>query len=270
MDTDVAIPLVMMLVIAAVCFEIGQTSGRKLSVVLMLLGAGVLALWAFWLNDNPLLTRLLPVPNLVFWGNLQLPAAALMAGVVWGRFRGPQWQRTVIVLILVGIGGFRLLEPILGEPLRGIQNHWNDDGVCLQSSVASCSAAAAATVLHEKGIDCQEQQLINLCLTRRSGTTSLGLYRGLRLMTQDKPLRVIALPATPEDAAHWPLPAVISIQQPGGSQGWFSVGNRHSVALLDVADDGSVDIGDPMGGGQHWSQKEFVRLYAGVGFGLGK
>jgi len=269
MQTDATFALVSMLIIAGICFVTGQGSSRKWSVVLMLLGAGVLALWAFWLNDNPLLTRLLPVPNLLFWGNLQLPAAALLAGVAWTRFRGPQWQRMAIVLTLLGIGGFRLLEPILGEPLRGIQDHWNSD-VCLQSSVSSCSAAAAATVLREKGIPCQERQLIDLCLTRRSGTTMLGLYRGLRLMTQGKALRVIALPATSEDAVHWPVPAVITIQQPGGSQGWFAVGNRHSVALLDVAGDGSVEIGDPMGGWQLWSKKEFARLYAGVGFGLAK
>src|SRR5439155_26252660 len=67
--------------------------------------------------------------------------------------------------------------------LKKIKNRWRRD-ICLQTSHATSSPAAAATLLRSHGIDTTEEEMARLCLTNPDGTSLLGLYRGLRLKTR--------------------------------------------------------------------------------------
>ena len=53
-----------------------------------------------------------------------------------------------------------------------------------QDSQVSCSAACAAKLLVEHGIEASEPEMILLCLTNRLGTPPLGLYGALKIKTR--------------------------------------------------------------------------------------
>ena len=57
----------------------------------------------------------------------------------------------------------------------------------MQSRGASCGPCCAVTLLRHCGIEADEREMSDLCLTTKSGTPSLGLYRGLKLKTNDTP-----------------------------------------------------------------------------------
>ena len=71
-------------------------------------------------------------------------------------------------------------------------NRWDQQGICRQTTPYTCTPACAATVLKMHGIPATEQELAELCLTRR-GTTWQGLYRGLKRKTANTPYEVEVL-----------------------------------------------------------------------------
>lgn len=260
----------MTLVSAALFFaglRLSKRFPKRVSAAIAALAVAVLSLYALWLNDNPILTRLLPTANVLVWGNLQLPAMALLAGIAWGSLRGPRWQRLVLVVPLVSIGIWRTLDPLVGSPAPIGTDRWTH-GVCRQSSTSSCSAAAAATLLIAHGIPASEAEMIRLCLTHTNGTSTLGLYRGLKLKCAGTPWTVRAGNPTIDALRHWPLPAIVTLKLPGSTPSVLAIGNRHSVVLFGLAPDGNVDIGDPFAGRQTWTSAEFAAAYGGQAMAL--
>lgn len=226
--------------------RLSQRTGLALAII----ATAILLLHALWLSDNLLLARLFPVADVMAWANLQTPAAALLAGLAYRLMPGPHWQRALAAAALLAIGIYRMAAPYLGPSPRLGPSHWAD-GVCRQSTISTCSAAAAATLLAAHAIPATEAEMSNLCLTRADGTTMLGLYRGLTLKTAHTPwaVRVVRFPAI-LDAG--PLPAIITISDPGLPHGLLGVGNRHSVVILAATPDGKVQIADPYSGGIQW------------------
>ena len=118
--SDLLISLGSIVVISAGLFLLGLRLGSRgrgwVSGVAGSLAVAILITYALWLNDNPVLTHILPVANVLLWGNLQLPAAALLGGVAWSSLRSPIWQRVLLVGVLVGIGLWREAGPLIGRP----------------------------------------------------------------------------------------------------------------------------------------------------------
>jgi hypothetical protein len=220
-----------------------------------------LVVYAVWLNDNPILTHILPLADVLLLGNPQLPAAALLGGIAWSSLKSPIWQRLLLVVALLGVGLWRQAAPLIGRPPPIGPSRWVD-GICRQTSTSSCSAAAAATLLGLHGIRANEAEMIAACLTHVQGTTTLGLYRGLKLKTAGTALTVLADTPTKATVDHWPLPAVITISLPGLQSGLLgNVG--HSVVVMRANQNGSFDIADPFSGRQTWSRQELVAAYGG-------
>jgi hypothetical protein len=80
-------------------------------------------------------------------------------------------------------------------------------------------------------------------------------------------VRVVSVDAN--DLASTPLPAVVSIADPGLPLGILGVGNRHSVVVMGMSGLGHVRIADPFTGGiQIWSVPEYSAWLAGPGLAL--
>jgi hypothetical protein len=264
--SDLLTCLISIAVISAGLFVVGLRIGSRRGHRAIALAACVAALtlvaYAIWLSDNPVLTHILPLANVLLWGNLQLPAAALLGGVAWTSLRSPLWQRILLVSVLIAMGLWRESAPLLGRPPTIGPERWAN-GICRQTSTSSCSAAAAATLLSLHGIKTTEAEMIDCCLTHVQGTTTLGLYRGLKLKTAGTMWNVWADTPNADSLDRWPLPAVITVSLPGLGTGLLGTGVGHSIVVLRIDENGKFEIADPFAGRQFWTRQQLIDAYGG-------
>jgi predicted double-glycine peptidase len=260
---DIVIAVLVMLAVSSLLFILALRLGKRrprIGYVMTAVGAALLLVHALWLNDNLIVTRVFRFADALVYANLALPGAALLAGGAWALLKSPRWQKIVCVVAVIGLGGWRLLNPLVGRAPTIGKDRWTE-GVCRQSSTSSCSAAAAATLLANNGIPADEREMIDLCLTHENGTSMLGLYRGLRLKTKNHEGQLLAGHPSADELKHWPTPSIVSIALQGNG-GWLQIGNRHSIAVLGFDGD-HVEIADPFTGRQRWTTKHFADEYAG-------
>jgi hypothetical protein len=240
---------------------------RWARLALAAFAAASLVVYSLWFEDNPLLARLLPVADTLAWTNIQLPAAALLAGIAWTELRGPRWQRIACCSIVIGLGFWRNFEPYLGTAPQLSAEHWIH-GVCHQSTTSTCSPAAAATALAAVGINASEAEMVEICLTRDNGTLMLGLYRGLKLKTIGSKWNVVVFDGAADQLRRTPVPAVAIIHAGGITTGRLSIGDRHAVVIFGFNPDGTIDVGDPYAGRQRWKFNQFAAVYDGEAIAL--
>ncbi len=272
--------LAILAAVSVVLFFLGlyRTRSATTKRVTLLAFATVCAIGVYilWLDDSVLLARLLPFSNLIVLGNWFLPACGFLAGTVWRKLPGGVVRRSFYTTALWGVGIFAVLNPLLGSAPT-CHDLWRN-GVCLQTSKISCSAACAATILREAGIETNEQEMAELCLTR-DGTLWQGLYRGLKLKTAGTVWDVEVFRGGEEalrDREPGPLILTVGIPRwadvdPVYTQdyGWTR-GEMHAALFYRFADNGNVDMGDPGidDGREQWSRSDLEVLYRGRGIRL--
>ena len=188
-----------------------------------------------------------------------------------------------MVLALFATG--TLLQPIVQPVIRPVRHSnntvWLGHDVCQQSGQVTCSPAAAATLLKANGIDVEEHQLIRWCLTDSLGTTSLGLWRGLRKATVHTDLEPQVMNVTLDDLLSrdrrpdiFPCLILVGFPRFGtvttpeieerytNEYGWPR-GFRHSVVLYGPSGDGGVEVGDPSIGRERWEKQDLEILWRG-------
>lgn len=188
-------------------------------------------------------------------------------------------RRTLLMVAIIGgaIGSVMYFVPTSAPQC---ENVWADPvpplrwPVCRQTTDATCSAAAAATILLTLGIETTEQEMAELCLTRR-GTTWLGLYHGLStklLWTSYKAeffeSTIDELPALNQQH---PLLLCCRLDSETAEQapeyvtqdGWHP-GTAHSVVYFGRLPAGHI-IGDPSRGYELWSDEDLKVLWTGEG-----
>lgn len=275
---DIYLGLLILAVLSAATFGAGRAVGHRVSprganglslLTVILLLAYIGCVW-----DKTLLARFLPFSNLIVLGNWFPLVAGLLGGLASTQLAMPVWRRglTMIGLQLAGI--VVVLFPLLGEaPQCG--NVWSD-GICLQTTKQTCSAASAATLLKLHGIDATEQEMADLCLTRR-GTNWMGLYRGLKKKTAGTEWDVEVFASSAEELHSLNSPAILSVGLSSEARpdrfyqaelGWRP-GMRHSVVLLGFVTD-LVEIGEPTPdvGRERWTNRDLQELYLGQGMRL--
>jgi len=225
--------------------------------------------YAFRVWDQIFLARLLPFSNLIVLGNWFPLAAGFLAGSAWNRVPGGVWRKGFSVLALALVAGYAAMQPLLGDPPT-CNNRWNGK-VCLQTTEMTCSPASAATLLREFGIDVTEQQMADLCFTRR-GTTWQGLYHGLAVMVADRPLQVEVRQVSLDELRALPGPLLLSvvlkyqdsINHPKyeARLGW-TADVPHTVVYYGHQKDGSVLIADPSFGFERWTDDDLEILWHG-------
>jgi hypothetical protein len=218
----------------------------------------------------------LPVSSVPLLGNWLLPAVAALAGLAWRLIPGGVVRRGVLLVPLLGLCVHRTLAPVLATPPADLANQWSG-GVCLQTSPATCSAAAAATLLRAHGIDATEAEMARLCLTTLRGTMDQGVYRGLKLKTTGTPWDVEAFDTDATGLRKMTGPVILSVRldrsagvDPRYEKLWgWQPGVSHTVVFFRFTEDGAkVEIGDPAVGREQWSARDLDVLWHGEGLSL--
>lgn len=289
--TDLYLGLAIMILLGGVMFGITMLVTRKAPMWLVDGLAGLvvigIAVYARWIWDETFVGRLLPFSNLIIVSNWFPLAAGMLAGLAWRRIGdkpakflglgkgeyGSTPRKVLVATVLFVAGAFSLVWPILGEPPR-CDNEWQGD-ICMQTTPATCSPAAAATLLQNYGVYASEQEMAGLCLTR-GGTSWKGLYRGLALKAAPVGRRVEVAELTIETLVEdFSEPCILQCELPLESagddlayqmEGWVP-GQPHSLVLLDVQHHSRLGdlfwIADPSNRLEVWSRKNLSQLWQG-------
>jgi len=204
-------------------------------------------------NGEPLYFAWNWYPLVENWWYL-FPAMAIF-GVAMVLFHESVWKRDAL---LVGAGVLFLhcaaIGWILGRP-SDLLGTVGPDGVCHQTSGYSCSAAAAAMLLHRHGVVATEREMADLCVTCNGGvggggTSQSGLMRGLRIKVGDRKAVRIGRPAFDQ----LPVPSIISLR--------LSPTLTHS-ALVEKVTPEEVSVVDPLYGRGTLNRTVFDREWMG-------
>lgn len=275
---DLYLGLLVLAALSAALFGVARTIGRRVSARavnrLSLLTMVVLLAYIAFVWDQTALVRWFPFSNLIVLGNWFSLEAAFLGGLASAQSTVPVWRRAITVTVLQLTGVFVVVSPLLGTAPRC--GHLWSDGVCLQTTKQTCSAASAATLLKMHGIETTEQEMAELCLTRR-GTNWMGLYRGLKKKTAETEWDVEVFTGSADELHSLKTPAILSVGLSNAAQadplyltefGW-TPGVRHSVVLLGFVTD-LVEIGEPTPdvGRERWTHSELQELYLGQGLRL--
>lgn len=248
-------------------------SSQLLSDLLAILVVATMFFYIRHLWYDVRLTRILPFSNLIVIGNWLPPLAGLLAGFSWRRIYGRIYRKTFCTSALALAAGYAAVLPILGQaPKCG--DEWNYEGVCVQTTMHTCTAASAATLLRLHGIAASEAEMAELCLTRE-GTTWMGLYRGLKHKTSGTRWDVEVIECSPEQLTmSLGEPLILSVglsteiaarDEPRYAEWGWRPGKGHSVVLLRERQ-GRFKIADSMPGYgiETWSKKDLEELFQGT------
>jgi predicted double-glycine peptidase len=270
--------MALVLAAAAGAFFVGRRVSRatspRVAGALAFLTCAFIVCFALFVRDHLLLTRLVPSSAVIIYGNPLPPAVALLCGIGWHRMPGRAWRKGVLLLPLALLCLYQSYGLLLGRP-PPLDERWKN-GVCRQTSSASCSAAAAATLLRAYGIDATEAGMAQLCLTRQGGTPMLGLYRGLKLKTAGTGKHVQAFRGDLATLRAEAGPVILSVRldrrpgvDPRYEQLWgWAPGVSHTVVFFGFRADGKAEIGDPAVGREHWRVQDLEELWHGEGLRL--
>ena len=275
---DLYLAAIIMALLSAAALALGLRFGRQLKPRAAdgLAAAVVLGMLvcAFYLRRQAWMGWLLPFSSVVILADWTPLAGGVLAGLAWHRIPGGRRRKSVAVGALILLGLFPLTRSFLGEPPLCF-DQWQD-GVCLQTSHTSCSAAAAATLLALHGIPGTEEELARLCLTQRRGTTFFGVYRGLKLKTAGTPWDVEIVVGSPSRLSELRGPTILEVGlastqgvDPRYHQEWgWQPGQVHCVVLLGFDGSDLVRIADPSVGREHWETDHLRVLWRGIGLRL--
>lgn len=277
---DLYVGVAIMLTVSAGLFLIGRRIAilgpRWVTNVLAIVTIAGVGAYVYYLRDNMMMAVMLPYSNLIVLGNWFPVGVGFLGGLAWIRVYGGRIRKGIYTAVLLAVGVFALVQPLLGSPPE-CKNVWLGE-VCMQTSDATCSAACAATLLKTVGIPAEESEMARLSLTRK-GTTWQGLYRGLKLKTQgtEWDVRVFQCSAAElRDLAGGAKILAVGLPRHGNydpryeyEYGWIP-GQLHSVVLFGFDDRGFVRIGEPtpQSGIEIWRQKDLELLWRGIGLRL--
>lgn len=143
------------------------------------------------------------------------------------------------ILMPIGLGG-------------AFRNAW-EDGVCLQSTMATCGPCSLATVFRASGMPKTEREIAYGAYTGMTGTESWYLLRYARRHGLDGTIRDGL--SLGEVAA----PAILGVKLGGGA--------GHFVVLMG-REHGRMAVGDPLSGKILLDQADFARLYDFTGWAM--
>ncbi|TBR16733.1 hypothetical protein EPO15_18600 [bacterium] len=160
------------------------------------------------------------------------------------------WQKLRLSLLLVFVP---FAKPVL-LPLGGaVFNDAWEDGVCLQSTMATCGPCSLATVLTSLGLPATERDVARAAFSAMTGTESWYLLRTAR--RRGLKARVRASAALSDVSA----PAILGVRLGGGA--------GHFIVLLG-AERGRRVLGDPLAGRLLLTDAEFAKAYDFTGWAM--
>lgn len=276
-DLITAIVLMTLLSIAAgwLSSRIAYSAQGQWNVALLAISIVAAIFFQFYASGQLFWARLVSSSAAIIYTNLAAIFAALAAGWVMRIPNTPRWRKIGLAIMLSLMSIAAILWPLLSIAVRPPPpggDNWQAD-VAMQTSWATCSPAAAATLLRAEGIRTSEREMIPLCLTDSAGTPTLGLYRGIKLMADQnqRSVEVLNRSISELDAADdWPV--LLAVRLPFGVEdrryadqwGWIP-GMGHSVVVLERTGEGGFLIADPAVGPETWTRDDLDLLWHGAG-----
>ncbi|WP_306796836.1 C39 family peptidase [Rhodopirellula halodulae] len=280
-DLLLAIVVMSMLSLVAALFAWKVAYSDKGQRVILMLSVSTLAMiyFLFYGSGQLFWAKWVPDSAAIIYTNFASIFAALAAGWALRLPNTPMWRRAGLSFFLACASVAAIFWPLLSVAIRPAPNGGSEwkNGVAMQTSWATCSPAAAATFLNAEGISVDESQMIPLCLTDSSGTPTLGLYRGIKLLAERNRAEVEVLDESLDEL--WSkndFPVLMAVELPYGVEdrryadqwGWIP-GMGHSVVALGIREDGQrMLVGDPSIGLEEWSKDDLDVLWHGNGIRL--
>jgi hypothetical protein len=255
-------------------------------VIVLLVGLYVRFVW-----DQLWIVKWIPLPSVIILANWFPLLLGALAGILWKRMqKQPMARRLPMQAVLMAATVLSEIH-VLPRNVPQCKDEWIEKTdltpyrICRQTTLHTCSAAAAATILTALGQQTTEAEMARLCLTRegtdwlglkREGTTWLGLYHGLSIRLRGSGFKVEFFQGTVEDlgAVTREFPALLcceltpdvdaSFPVYQNDRGWVP-GVAHSTVLLYHAPP-VYFIGDPSQfEPEYWSQQDVWNLWTGTG-----
>jgi len=229
--------------------RLGRQASRKTQVIVQLSVFLIGILYSLFAWNRPVLTHFVPHAELIVLANWHPVIGSFFVGMYVTSNRVRLSRRLLMGTATLALAGYAIVAPFAGTPPECISS---DSGKVLvtQSTPHTCSAAVAASLLRIHGIPASEGTMAELCLTRQ-GTHWMGVYRGLKLMTQDSRWNVVAEPFSSEAARNLgKRPAILAVNidtddiGPAIEHG-FCDNAGHSVLALGPAKGEGVVVFDP-------------------------
>lgn len=245
-------------------------------VIVLLVGVYVRLVWGqLWI------VKWIPMPSVIVLANWFPALLGALAGVLWERTKSQKFiRRLPSQVLLIGATVWSELYVIPWSPLE-CGEEWIEPTamvpfrICRQTTVHTCSAAAAATILTSLGIQTSEKEMAALCLTK-AGTTWLGLYHGLSVRLRGTGLKAEFFECSVQelDRITEIYPALLCCRLDADiddrfpvyrvDRGWVP-GVSHSTVLFGH-DEPFYLIGDPsQKDPELWSANDIGNLWTGTG-----
>ena len=172
--------------------RLGQLAPNKSRLIKQIVVVAASALYLSFIWNRPFVTYLLPHTALIVLANWLPVIASFFTGMYWSSREIDRTRRVTLGSTTLLLAGYSLVAPIIGR--APVCDPASPDSLLIsQSTPHTCSPAVAASLLRLHGIATSESEMAHLCLTRH-GTHWMGLYRGLKLMTQKTSWDVVARP----------------------------------------------------------------------------
>ena len=281
--TDLIIAIIILVGVCGLVFCIGlaiaRQTNRLVAVPAILVAVAATIAFGALMHGRLVIAEIVPFSSAIVLGNWLPVGIVFMAGMLCAQTAIPLLRRIFLVSCLIGLGAYSIYQPLSAQGAGSLRvtNSWTSGDVLLQSNGASCSACASATLLRQYGIKADEAEMMRLCFTSQSGTPTLGLFRGLKIKTNDTSLRVVPFQMSVEDllkADEWPVLLLVELprgytKDPRFEEEWgWTPGQGHSVVLFGLEDGNRLDIGDPAIGREQWMLSDLRVLWQGEGLRL--
>ncbi|APZ90997.1 hypothetical protein Fuma_00581 [Fuerstiella marisgermanici] len=276
---DLATAVLTLIVIGIFAVLAGwQISKRHTERRVHLVAVAALFLMAGYLThlwNRPVLAQLVPVSSLVILANWLPIWGSFFAGIYLAMTCVNPWRRGFVGSFALGLCAYSAVQPLLGTgPVCEADSPSTAD-LQFQTTPFTCSAACAASLLRLHGIEATESELAELCLTRE-GTHWMGLFRGLKLKTEDTAWDVsVAAFDRNRLLQRSAAPCVLAVDvditgfEKGVDHGFCSDAG-HSVVYLQRYSDDCITVFDPSPdfGVDHWDHRILKCIKRGVTISL--
>jgi hypothetical protein len=250
--------------------RLGQTASTRLQLIIQLLVVVACSCYFFFVWDRPFLSQYLPHTALIVLANWHPMMGSFFAGMYLASGRIKLRRRLILGPMTLALAGYSIVAPVLGHaPICATAT--SASPLIAQTTPYTCSPAAAASLLRLYGIAATESEMAKLCLTRH-GTHWMGVYRGLKLMTEGTPWEVVAQPFSRKAVMSLgDSPALLSINIDTDrirtcEDHGFRGSSGHSVLALGSRDHREVMVFDPAPsyGIERWDRKLLSWVSHGV------
>jgi len=263
----------LMVFIAVLAFLAGRKITRHtpqyLHIIILLICIALAMAYVVLARDSAWQIMCMPFTNTIIYGKWLFIIASFVAGLLSSSGIIRPLSRLILIPAMLLVGSMDFGEYVLypKPPIGNIVI----DSIIGQSSDATCSPAACATLLRLYHVEVLEKDMAEACLTTENGTPNQGIWRALKMYVPDGYKVSVA---RFHDYNSLPFPLLVNMKLKSddfnasihyGQWGWKPA-VPHTVVLLGRAENGKLLVADPATGMDLWDYQILDALWDKVGF----